>query len=89
MNFFNSDKQINTLRKEINRLLCKGMSNIYLKVTIETFSKPRFSRFMKFVTRSVFGELQLTQILLNFKTSCWNLKIRGLGAKMCVAFLLF
>ena len=26
------------LRKEINRLLSKGMSNIYLKVTIETFS---------------------------------------------------
>ena len=27
------------LRKEINRLLSKGMPNIYLKVTIETFSK--------------------------------------------------
>ena len=32
--FFNSIKEINTLRKEINRLLIKGMSNIYLKVTI-------------------------------------------------------
>ena len=30
---------------------------------------------------SVFGELQLTQISLNFKTSCCNLKIRGLGPK--------
>ena len=29
--------------KEINRLLSKGMSNIYLKVTIETFSKLQFS----------------------------------------------
>ena len=28
--------------KEINRL-SKGMSNIYLKVTVETFSKLRFS----------------------------------------------
>ena len=42
----------------------KGMSNIYLKVTIETFSKLRFSGFKKFVTRSVFGELQLMQISL-------------------------
>ena len=63
------------------------MSNIYLKVTIETFSKLRFSGFKKFVTRLVFGELQLTQILLNFKNSCCNLKIRGLGAKLWVAFL--
>ena len=33
--FFNSAKEINRLRKEINRLLSKRMSNIYLKVTIE------------------------------------------------------
>ena len=32
---FNSIKEINRLRKERNRLLSKGMSNIYLKVTIE------------------------------------------------------
>ena len=32
---FNSIKEINRLRKEINRSLSKGMSNIYLKVTIE------------------------------------------------------
>ena len=58
--------------------LIKGMSNIYLKVTIK-----------KSVTRSVFGELQLRQISLNFRTSCCNLKIRGLGARLSVAFLLF
>ena len=28
-------KEINRLRKETDRLLGKGMSNIYLKVTIE------------------------------------------------------
>ena len=28
-------------------------------------------------------------ILLNFKTSCCNLKIRPLQAKLCMAFLLF
>ena len=33
--FFNLIKEINKLRKEINSLLSKGMSNIYLKVTIE------------------------------------------------------
>ena len=64
------------------------MSNIYLKVTIEAFPKLRFSGFKIFVVRSVFGELQLTQISLNFKTSRCNLKIRGLEAKLRVAFLL-
>ena len=33
--FFNSIKKINRLRKEINRLFSKGVSIIYLKVTIE------------------------------------------------------
>ena len=33
--FFNSIKEINRLKKEINRLLIKGMSNIYLNVAIE------------------------------------------------------
>ena len=37
--FFNSIKETNTLRKEINRLLSKGMPNIYLKVIIQAFSK--------------------------------------------------
>ena len=41
-----------------------------------TFSKLRFSEFKKFVSRSVFDKPQLKQILLDFKTSCCNLKIR-------------
>ena len=64
------------------------MSNVYLKVTIETFSKLRFSGFNKVVSRSVFGELQFTQILLNFTSSSCNLKVKGLGAKVRVAFVL-
>ena len=41
--FFNSIKEINRFRKEINRLLSKGMSNIYLKVTIgKKWSTPNF-----------------------------------------------
>ena len=76
--------------KEINRLISKGMSSIYLKVTIKKTDvlKPRFSQFKKFVSRSVFGELQVTQISFNFKNSC-KFKIRGLDAKLDVAFLLF
>ena len=33
--FLNSVKEINCLRNEINRLLSKEMSNIFLKVTTE------------------------------------------------------
>ena len=83
----NSIKEINRLSKEMNRLFSKGMSNIYLKVTVETFSKLWLSGFKIFVTSSVFGELQLTHISLTVKTSYCNLKTRGLGAKLCVAFL--
>ena len=84
---------MNGLRKEIHKSLSNGMSNIYLKSTVErekkkTFSKLRFSNFKKFVNRSFFGELQLTQISLDFKNSWCNLKIRGLGAKLCVTVLL-
>ena len=72
--------------KEINKLISKGMSNIYLKVT---FSKLRFSKFKKFVSRLVFGQLQLTQISLNFKTSCCNLKIRSGSKTVCGFSIIF
>ena len=48
----------------MDRLLSKGMSSIYLKVTIETFSKLIF-----------WGELQLMQISLNFQPIFSVLKI--------------
>ena len=35
-------------KKEINRFFSKGTSNVYLKVTIETFSKLWFFGFQKF-----------------------------------------
>ena len=81
-------KQIGSEKKKIIRLLNKGMSLIYLKVPMETYSKLSFCWFKKFVTRYVFGELQLTQISFNIETFCCNLKIRDLGAKLSVAFLL-
>ena len=88
--FFNSTKEINWLRKEINSLLSKGMPNIYLKVTHEKSPRSQKSHFLslKSSLQPVFWELQLTQISLNFKTSCCNLKIRGLGTKLRVSFLL-
>ena len=54
-NVFNSIKEINRLGKEINRLLNKVMSNIYLKGTIDTFSKIQISGLKNFVTRPVLG----------------------------------
>ena len=57
-------KGINSLRKETNRLLSKGMSNINLLTQISHADIIGFS-----------------------KTSCCNLKIKGIGAKQCVPFL--
>ena len=51
-----------------------------------TLSKLQFFKFKKFVSRSAFGELQLTHVSLNFQASCCNLKIRGLETSVSVAF---
>ena len=72
---FKPIKEINRLRNEIKRLLRKGMLDF---LSLKSSSPGH-----------VLGELQLTQLSLNFQTYCYNLKIRGLGAKLCVAFLLF
>ena len=42
MDVLSFNKEINRLRKEINRLLSKRMLNIYLKVTIEANSPGQF-----------------------------------------------
>ena len=54
-------EEVNKVNKKINKLLSKGMSNIYFIVAIEKISKLSFSGSKKFVTRLVFGELQLMQ----------------------------
>ena len=54
---------------------------------IDVLQKLRFTNFKKFVSRSVFDELQFTQISLNVKTSGCNLKIRGLGKNRWGFFL--
>ena len=89
--FSNSVKEIARLRKKINRLLIKGMSNIYLNVTTEKkLCSPKFDflSLKKLPPGKFLGELQLTLISLNFRTSYCNLKIRGLGVKFCVVFLI-
>ena len=48
------------------------MSNIYSKVTIETFSKHRFSKLKNCVTRSVFGELRLKLLVATYKSDAWE-----------------
>ena len=45
--FFNRIKEINGLRKEINRLLSKGIPNIHLEITIE---KNRLSQNFDFLS---------------------------------------
>ena len=41
MNVFKSIKEINRLRKEINQLLSKRMTNVYLKFIIEKDLRPQ------------------------------------------------
>ena len=68
--FFSSIKEINSLMECYKYLL---KSYYWEKLTFSNFA---FLKFEKIVSMSVFGELQLRQILLNFKTSCCNLKIK-------------
>ena len=84
--FFSSIKEINVFSNIKN----KRISNIYLKVTIEKEGLSEDLNVLNVKKLSPGHFLgQLTHILLNFRTSCSNLKIRGLGAKVYVAFLLF
>ena len=75
-------------------LLKKRLWHLCFPVSFAKFLKTPFLTehlwwLLLFVCRSVFGELQLAQISLNFQTSYCNSKIRGLGEKLCVTFLSF
>ena len=77
--------------KAINRLISKWISNIYLKVTNE---KKWRSQNFHFLNLKDFSPGQLLRGL-NSQRHHWilkllvALKIRGLGARLCVTFLLF
>ena len=81
--FFNSVKEINRLRKEINRLLSKEVSNIYSKVTIEekNWRSQNFNfQGLKNCHHVSFGELQVTNIheyMIAFENFLLQLKIRS------------
>ena len=52
---FSSVNEINRLLKEMNRLLSKRMSNIYLTVTAEKkWCSQNFEEFKKFLSGSIF-----------------------------------
>ena len=74
---------IDILWIEERNSLISIMLNIYLKISIE---KNWLSQNFDFLSLQVsLWEFYLTQVSLNFKTSCCNLKIRGLKTKLCVA----
>ena len=77
---------------KVSRLSSKGIFDIYLKATVEKKWRTKNFDFLIFKISSpghFLGGFHFTQISLNFQTSCCNLKIRGLGEKLVVVFLLF
>ena len=87
--FFSSIKEINKLLKEINRLLSKGMSNIYLKVSIEKWWRTQNFDFLSLKGSSpkpVSEELQLIEFsnfLLQFRNQ------RSGSKTVCVFSIIF
>ena len=77
------------LWKERNSLLSKGMSNVYLKVTTEKKRRTRNFDFLSLKSLSsghFLGSCNSHRYHSIFKLLVCNLKIRGLRAKLCVAF---
>ena len=66
------------------------MSNIYSKVTIRKTDVLNFwfAKFKEFVSWSVFGELQLSQISLNFKTLLQLKNQRSESKTVCGFFII-
>ena len=80
--FFSSVKEINRSLKDMNRLLSRGMSNIYLKVTIEKIWHTQNFNFLSVKSSSpVSGDLQLTQISLKYQIFLFQLKNQRSGSK--------
>ena len=95
--FFNSIKEINRLRKEINRLLREGIFlmplreiNRFRNEVNRLLSKGMSNIYLK-VTIETFSKLQFSgfeKFGLNFKASCCLVVSSCLGAKLYVIFLL-
>ena len=87
----NSVKEINRLRKEVNRLLSKGMFlirevNRLRKEIKRLLSKGMSNIYLKVILR-LSQNFDFLGLKKRCKTSCYNVKIIGLGAKLGVAFL--
>ena len=63
------------------------MSNIYLKIAINKKLHTQNFDLARFSDSSEVAPTHADNI--EFSNSCRNFKIRGLGVKLCVAFLLF
>ena len=89
MDVFRSIKEINRLLIEINRLLSKGIINIYSKNTVVKKWEIQNLHFLsKSLSPGQFWGAPTHADITEFQTFFCNLKIRGLGAKLCVASLL-
>ena len=87
--FSNTVKELKRLRKEISRLLRKGISNIYLKLQLKKTDALKTSIFLSLKNLSpgqFLGSSNSCRYLNSYRY--YNSKIRGLEAKLCVAFLL-
>ena len=78
-------KKTNRLLKDLNSLLSKGMSKIHLKVTIEKIRGTQKVRLQV----SSWGAPAHADIIEISNFMLQSIKIRGLRAKKCVAFVLF
>ena len=89
--FFSSIKEINRLLDAINRLLSKGMSNIYSQVTIEKKWRTQNFDFLNLKSSYAvsFWRVQTHAKITEFSKFLLQFEMRGLGAKLCVAFILF
>ena len=75
----------------INRLLSKGMSNIYSQVTIKKKWRTQNFDFLSLKSSSAvsFWGVQTHAEIQEFSKFLLKLEMRGLGTKLCVAFILF
>ena len=66
-------------------------NELCLKVTTKKNCRSQNVDFLslKNLSQVSFGELQLTEVSLNFKTFCYNVKIRGLGPNCVSLFYYF
>ena len=84
--FFNSNKEINRLTKEINRLLSEGISIIYLEFTIKTLSKLGLSGFKKIGHQVNFWEVPTHADIIEFENFLLQLKKKRSGSKTVYTF---